>query len=166
MKQETDNQIAVDRMRYTKNKFSSNMAILAILFNVFYFVNIYKSDVSDYYYNILIGGSIVFNLLYLLLAFLASEEVKQYNEKYCYVLIGMGFVQFIRIFIIPMQAHNAVVTIAKVERQVMYTSQFMRCVIYLVISGACCIAGGVVGVKLSRTLKAYQATLGEEKRRD
>ncbi|MCR5732331.1 MAG: hypothetical protein K6G51_05285 [Sphaerochaetaceae bacterium] len=166
MKKETDPQIAVDRMRYIKNKFSANMALLTILFNVFYFVNIYKSDVSNYYYNILIGGSIVFNLLYLLAAFLCSEEVKQYHEKYCWFLLVLGLIQFVRIFIIPTQAHNAYVVIANVERQVMYDSQYFRCVIYLVISGVCAVLGALKGVKLSRTLKAYEATLGEEKRRD
>ena len=48
-----------DRMRFIKNSLSSNLAILGILFNVFYFVSIYKSDVDTYYYNILIGASIV-----------------------------------------------------------------------------------------------------------
>ena len=43
-----DKSIKVDRMRYTKNKFSSNLALLAIIFDVFYFVSIYKSDVSNY----------------------------------------------------------------------------------------------------------------------
>lgn len=166
MKKETDPKTAVDRMRYTKNKFSSNMAILAILFNVFYFVNIYRSDVSNYYYNILIGGSIVFNLLYLLAAFLCSEEVKQYNEKYCWFLLVLGIIQFIRIFIIPTRAHNAYVVISNVERQVMYDKQFFTCVFYLVVSGVCAVLGALKGIKLSRTLKAYEATLGEEKRRD
>lgn len=43
-----------DRMRFIKNSLSSNLAILGILFDVFYFVSIYKSDVNTYYYNILI----------------------------------------------------------------------------------------------------------------
>ena len=30
-----DKSIKVDRMRYTKNKFSSNLALLAIIFDVF-----------------------------------------------------------------------------------------------------------------------------------
>lgn len=166
MKKEVDANINVDRMRYTKNKTAANLAILAILFDVFYFVNIYKSDVSNYYYNILVGGSIVFNLLFLLAAFLCSEEIKQYNENYCYILLAMGIIQFIRIFIIPMQAHNATVVIANVERQVMYDSQFIRCVLYLVISGVCCVCGALIGIVRSRKLKAYVATLGEEKRRD
>ncbi|MCR5760442.1 MAG: hypothetical protein K6F82_00330 [Sphaerochaetaceae bacterium] len=166
MKKDTDVKTTVDRMRYTKNKQAANLAILAILFDVFYFVNIYKSDVSNYYYNILIGGSIVFNLLFMLAAFLCSEEIKQYNEKYCYLLLAMGVIQFIRIFIIPMAAHNATVVIANVETQVMKDGQFTRCLLYLIISGVCCVAGALIGIARSRKLKAYVATLGEEKRRD
>ena len=51
-----------DRMRFIKNALSSSLAILGILFDVLYFVSIYQSDVDVYYYNILIGASIVYNL--------------------------------------------------------------------------------------------------------
>ena len=43
----------LDRMRYTKNTFSSNFALLAILFDVFFFISLYESDVGTFYYNIL-----------------------------------------------------------------------------------------------------------------
>ena len=39
-----------DRMRFIKNSLSSNLAILGILFNVFYFVSICQSDVENWYY--------------------------------------------------------------------------------------------------------------------
>ena len=52
-----------DRMRFTKNTLSSTLAIVAILFDVFYFINIYKSDVGhnvgNFYYQIRIGASII-----------------------------------------------------------------------------------------------------------
>ena len=51
--------IKKDRLRFTKNKFSANMIILAIVVNALYFVNIYRSDVGNYYYKIMIGASIV-----------------------------------------------------------------------------------------------------------
>ena len=74
-----------DRMRFTKNTLSSGLALLAILFNVFYFVSIYKSDVGSYYYNILIGASILYNLIFMLTVFLCSEGVKSYNKAYACV---------------------------------------------------------------------------------
>ena len=50
--------IQKDRMRFIKNKLPANLALGAILFDVFYFVSIYQSDVRDYYYTMMIGGSI------------------------------------------------------------------------------------------------------------
>ena len=46
--------IKKDRLRYTKNKLSANLAYLAIVFDVLYFVSIYSSDVDTYYYTITI----------------------------------------------------------------------------------------------------------------
>ncbi len=166
MKELDDALIQKDRMRYIKNKTSSNMCLLAILLDVFYFISIYKSDVSTYYYTILIGASIIYNLVFLLLAFLSSEGVKEYNEGYSYIMIGLGVMQFVRIFILPVRAHKATVTIQSVERVVMENGQFTRCLVYLILSGIFLLYGAFVGIKKSRTLKAYLATLGEEKRRD
>lgn len=161
-----DNNIRVDRMRYTKNKASSNLAIIAILFDVFFFVNIYQSNVGSYYYTALIGISIVYNLLFMLAAFLCSEEVKNYSESYSYFIGVIGLVQFVRIFIIPMRAFKATVTIQKQVVQVMDSSQFLKCVLFLCISGVCCLAASAIGVVRARTLKAYMSTLGVEARRD
>ncbi len=158
--------IRKDRMRYIKNKMSSNLCLLAILLDVFYFVSIYKSDVSTYYYNILIGASIVYNLLFMLLAFLSSEGVKEYNERYSYIMVVLGVLQFVRIFIIPVRAHHATATVQSVERIVMENGQFTRCLVYLILSGLCLLVGAYVGIVRSRTLHSYIATLGEEKRRD
>ena len=49
MSMNEDRFIQRDRMRFTKNTLSSGLALLAILFNVLYFVSIYKSDVGSYY---------------------------------------------------------------------------------------------------------------------
>ena len=161
-----DKQIKTDRMRFTKNKFSSNLALVAILFDVFYFVSIYKSDVSTYYYTLVIGASIIYNLAFMLAAFLSSEGVKSYGEKFCYILIALGIMQFVRIFYIPLKASHSVVTIANVDVVVMGTAQFVRCAIFLAISGIACLVAAVVGIQKSRILNAYIATLGEEVRRD
>ena len=85
-----DRATALDRMRYTKNTSSSRLALLAILFDVLFFVSIYKSDVGSYYYTILIGASIIYNLVFLLAAFLASEGVKIYKTSFSWLLIVLG----------------------------------------------------------------------------
>ena len=148
-----------DRMRFTKNKLSSNLVYLAILADVFFFVSIYKSDVGTYYYNILIGASIIYNLVFMLAAFLSSEGVKNYNITYSYVLLILGVIQIARIFIIPARAHAAIVTVGEASTQVMGNGQFVRVVIYLLISAACCLISAVVGILRSRALSEYVASL-------
>lgn len=153
--------IKLDRMRYAKNAFSARLTYLAILFNVLYFVSIYESDVGSWYYQILIGASIVYNLLFMLITFLASEGVKSYKESYAWLLLGAGVGQIVRIFILPMQAYQATVTISKVTYPVMKAPQLTFCIICLAASAVCCFAAGAVGVYRSRTLAAYNASLDE-----
>lgn len=153
--------IRLDRMRYTKNTLSSNLALLAIVFNVLYFVSIYESDVGSWYYSLLIGASIVYNLLFMLMAFLASEGVKNYKAGYAYLLLLIGAGQIARIFILPLRAFTATVTISKVTYPVMQTQQFVMVVLWLCLSAVCCIAAGIAGVRRSRMLSAYIASLEE-----
>lgn len=151
--------IRLDRMRYTKNTLSSGLALLAILFDVFFFISIYESDVGNYYYNILVGASILYNLVFLLAAFLCSEGVKNYKISYSYLMIVLGAIQLVRIFIYPMQAHAATVMVQDVPVAVMSDAQFVRLVLYLVLSAACLIAGAIAGIIRSRALSAHLATL-------
>ena len=154
--------IKLDRMRYAKNTFSSRLTYLAILFNVFYFVSIYESDVGSWYYQILIGASIVYNLVFMLVAFLASEGVKNYKIGYAWALIVAGLGQIARIFILPMQAYRATVTISKVTYPVMQSSQLTWVIIWLCLSVLCCLAAGATGVYRSRILSAYNASLNKK----
>ena len=149
----------LDRMRYTKNTLASGLALLAILFNVFYFANIYESNVGSWYYNILIGASILYNLIFLLAAFLCSEGIKNYKISYAYVMIVLGIIQLVRIFIYPVTAHNSTVIIQEKAVTVMENPQFIRCVLYLLLSAACLIVGAVIGMSRSKALSAHLATL-------
>ena len=161
-------QIQLDRMRFNKNTLGSRLVYLAILFNVFYFVSVYESDVGTWYYQALIGVSIVYNLVFMLVAFLASEGVKNYKTGYGYLLLGLGAGQIVRIFILPMMAAAALtkrsdpVLKKVVEVAVMEKSQFTWIVIFLSLSALCCIVAGLVSVIRSRKLAAYKATLNEQ----
>ena len=149
----------LDRMRFTKNTLSSNLALLAIIFDVCFFISIYESDVGSWYYTILAGASILYNLIFMLATFLSSEGVKNYKIGYSYVMIVLGIIQVVRIFIYPVKAHNAVVTIQEQAVTVMETAQFTRVVLYLVLSAVCLFAGAVVGIIRSRALAGHLATL-------
>lgn len=151
--------IRLDRMRYAKNTLSANLCYLAILFDVFYFVSIYNSDVGSWYYKILIGASILYNLIFMLISFLASEGIKNYKIQFAYVLAALGIGQIIRIFILPAQAHAATVTIQEQAVQVMGDGQFFRVVLYLCLSAACLIGAAVVGYTRSKALREYEASL-------
>ncbi|MBR7074071.1 MAG: hypothetical protein IKI39_03080 [Oscillospiraceae bacterium] len=155
-----DKQVRLDRMRYTKNTLASGLALLSILFDVFFFISIYESNVGSWYYNILIGASILYNLIFLLAAFLSSEGIKNYKIGYAYLMIALGIGQIVRIFIYPVRAHGASVTIQEQAVIVMENPQFIRCVLYLVISAACLFVGAFVGMTRSKQLKAHLQSLG------
>lgn len=167
MKLEEQKRIRLDRMRFTKNSLGSRLVYLAILFDVFYFVSVYESDVGTWYYQALIGVSVVYNLVFMLLAFLSSEGVKNYKLGYGYLLLGLGAGQIARIFILPLMTHSALTkrsdpVLKKVmEVPVMGNGQFIWIVIFLLLSAAFCIFAGVLSVIRSRKLAAYNASLFE-----
>ncbi len=165
--------IKKDRLRFTKNKLSANLTYLSIVLNCLYFVSIYSSDRGNYYYKWLIGISVVYNLLFMLFSFLASEGVKEYKMSYSYLLAALGMGQIVRIFILPMQAHNDVLSIAadttsgaeqamvvqSVGEKVMSDGQFIYCISLLIASATLCIIAAVVGMIKSATLAAHVAEL-------
>ena len=161
MAQITD--IKTDRMRYTKNKISANLVYVSIFFNVLYFLCIYTTDVKTYYYNIEIGISVIYNLLFMLFVFLSSEGVKSYDSKYSIILAVIGAMQIVRIFGIPLNAYYSYIEIKKNQYlHVMESDQFTLCIVYLSVSAACAITGGIIGYIKSKKLAAYEKSLVQE----
>ena len=163
-----------DRMKYTKNTTSSRLAILAILMNVLFFVSIYRVNV-DKYYTWLIGVSILYNLVFMLMAFLASEGVKQYNVRYSLLMVVLGIGQIVRIFILPgmmrVMEYTETVTVPIISRRtgkqigeeyelivklVMEQDQYIRVVIYLCVSALCLLAAAGINWFKSRELVKAQ----------
>ena len=157
-----DRAIQRDRMRFIKNSLSANLALLGILFNVFYFISICKSDVGTWYYTILIGASIVYNLVFMLAVFLSSEGVKNYKQGYSYLLAAMGVFQIVRIFIIPARAHAAETLINGETALVMQDGQFYRVTTYLIISAVCLIASAAVNLIRCRELAEHLKALDSQ----
>ena len=151
--------IKKDRLRYTKDSFPATLVLLAIVFDCLYFVSIYQSDVGNFYYNWLIGVSIVYNLVFLLAAFLGSESVKNRRPGYSGVLIALGIGQIVRIFILPAKAHAATVMVNGVENVVMGNGQYLYCVACLVLSAVCCIVAAVISAKNNKILADYMKTI-------
>lgn len=159
----TSNQDAIkkDRLRFTKDALSADLTLLAIVFNALYFVSIYKSDVGSYYYTWMTGVSVVYNLLFMLAAFLSSEGVKAYKLGYSFLLIGLGAGQLIRILIIPVKAHETVLSMNGEEIAAMGDGQFMWVCVCLIASAALCIIAGLISFIKTRTLTSYLAELEE-----
>ncbi|MBR0133080.1 MAG: hypothetical protein IJM14_08400 [Lachnospiraceae bacterium] len=159
--------IKKDRLRFTKNKFSANMIILAIVANALYFVNIYRSDVGNYYYRILIGASIVYNLVFMLAAFLSSEGIKNYKLGYGIVSIVLGAIQVGRIFYLPLKAYRAANPVVGAKTAtVMTKGQFTYAAVCLCISAGLLVLAGVMGIIKTRTLNSYCAELEKDAKRN
>ena len=156
-----DAYVRVDRMRYEKNKISSTFAILAIVFNALFFVDVYKSDVGTWYYGIMIGASVVYNLLFMMIAFLISEGSKNYKMPYSVIAMILGGMQFVRLLFYPRMAHGAETQSTGEIVQVMTDSQFLRVVIFLVISGVCLILSGIIGLVKCTALKKHLEAIQE-----
>ena len=160
MAENKDALIKKDRLRFTKNKMSSTLIILAIVANALYFVSIYRSDVGSYYYKIFIGASVVYNLVFMLAAFLASEGVKNYKMSYAYVSIVLGILQIARIFYLPSEAHNTPNPMVGFENEmVMSGEQFTYVTICLCVSAVLLVCAGIVGIMKTTTLNNYKAEL-------
>ncbi len=152
-----------DRLRFTKNKFSANVTLLAIVFNAMYFVSIYKSNVGSYYYSYMMGISVIYNLVFMLAAFLSSEGVKSYKIGYSYLLILIGLGQIARVFIMPVKVHDTMILLSEVEEKVMGDTQFWWVTGCLLASAACCIIAGIVGIAKTTTLNSYQKELDKKR---
>lgn len=177
-----------DLLRYKKNSFAALLTYFAIVFDALYFISIYSIDFGSatnadktvVFYQWFVGISIVYNLLFLLAAFLSSEGVKNYKIGFSFLLIGMGIGQLVRIFIIPVLARFggisqmfecgifgevsesiAASVLAETGRTVplIDQGQFIYQIVCLVASAALCIIAGVVAFIKSTTLKNYMAEL-------
>ena len=148
---QSEAQIRMDRMRYTKNKLSANLVLLSIVFNALYFVSLYQSDVASYYYNYLTGASIFYNLVFMLAAFLCSEGVKSRKGNFWPALTVLGAGQIVRMFVIPARAHSAVVTV------VMGNGQYAYIIVCLALSAACCLIAAATSFAQNRALRSYMA---------
>ena len=146
-------------MRFVKNSACANLCYLALLADVLYFVLLYQQDVSTYYYTIQIGASVVYNLLFMLIVFLASEAVKNYDKNFSIVLLPVGIMQIVRIFAIPTAAHNATVTINEVETKVMSDGTYTLALVYLLISAAALIFAAVLNYSRCTALESHLKSL-------
>lgn len=159
MKRKIVNKNAVledDILRYKKNKLPASLALLALVFDVLYFTLLYAVHASEVY-TMLIGVSVIVNLLVLLVGFYASEGIKSYNKTSSIMLLVLAAVQFARIFIYPLRglsgkwmANNAYFGIIMTP-----ASNGVLMIVYLAASAACFVAAAVIGYLNIKRLEAH-----------
>ncbi len=89
----------VARMRYQVDKRSSGLCLMAIVFNVVYFLCLYSNNSLSPDFQM--GLDVLCNILFLLFAFLASEKAKTYSKSWARYMILGGAVQILRILWVP-----------------------------------------------------------------
>lgn len=149
-----------DILRYKKNKLAANLALLALVFNCLYFMLFYSVHRTEFY-KLLLGVSVITNLVVLLFGFFCSEGIKGYNYKFSFALFALAAIQIIRIFIYPLQGMRDKTLVGNYYFGVKMTPpvQGTILIVFLVASAACFIASGVYGLIMGLRLKKFQKKL-------
>ncbi len=88
-------------MRYRNDSRSYMFALLGLALNACFLMWVYSAPgvtCKDMFGKI-IGIDILFNIVYLLVAFLTAEKVKTYALNWCWVSLGLGILQIPRILL-------------------------------------------------------------------
>lgn len=141
----------IDRMQYKNDSISRMLVILSIVFDVLYFTTLYKTN-DEHIFTVTLGISVIYNLLFLLAAFLSSENVKVYNVKYSYFCIFLGVMQIVRIFSFPLDCLN---------QGIITQSTYTTLVIWLALSALTLLAGAAISIYNCNILKKYLRNKGE-----
>lgn len=156
-----------DLKRYKNNKLAASLALLAIIFNCLYFCLLYSFR-DKYFGTWRLGVSVVLTLLVLLITFLSSEGIKNYNKKFAILLTALAVIQIIRMFGLPFEAlkfdvSNEVASeISGGALNMRYfgidltpTASYILLVIWLGASAGCLIASAVIGYINSVKLETF-----------
>jgi mRNA-degrading endonuclease YafQ of YafQ-DinJ toxin-antitoxin module len=153
-----------DIMRYKNNSASFWFCILAIVCNVAMFLIIYKT--TNCTPNVQLGIDLLINVLVLLAAFLIAERTKAYNKNGAYGAIGLGVVEILRIFWIPLFYFTKYMEYLKVEDKGSYTgiigldpNGFTWCCILLTAAGVCLIFAGIICLAKGKRLQDHLKNL-------
>ena len=159
LEQASNSVVKLDRMRYTKDTLSANLILVAIVLDALYFVTLYRQDVSDFYYKWWIGASVIYNLVFLLAAFLCSESVKARKTNLTGLLVFLSVMQFVRIGQIPARLKEAVVVVGEESKAVIAGGDYAFLVAMLVISGLCLAVACVTSLLNAKRLGDYMKSL-------
>ncbi|HWQ57674.1 MAG TPA: hypothetical protein VN540_01550 [Clostridia bacterium] len=87
------------RMKYQKDKRSSALCVLAIAFNIYYFVAVFRSDAIAP--DLVLGADVIVNIVFMMVAFLAGEKLKAYEPRWGWAVLAMGIAEIARVLVVP-----------------------------------------------------------------
>ena len=182
---EKDTNLESEMMRYRNNSLSYKLGFGGIAFSIFAaFICLNGFNPNSF----LVIIKILMNIAILLFGFLNVEKAKSYSKKGSIVLIGLGVVNILRMFWVPLLLiinYNAWLGAAE-EDKAQYTSILGKTItsrsndlltylpqdgnfrgilamVLLIISASFFIASGVIGYKKSVQLENYMSSLKENK---
>lgn len=138
--------IQKDIMRYRKNSLGANLALLGLACGCIYFLVLYAQvKNNNFYYTWVIAFDVIYNLFFLLLTFLFSEQVKAYNSKLFILQMIVGAFQIGRIFWLPLTGLIA---------GAISVGTFIAMLVALALSGVLIIASGIIGFIRSKQVES------------
>ena len=69
------NKEKIEIMKYKRNSLSYSLILIGLIFNIIYFIKLYQEN-DLYFYNISMGISVIYNLMFMLFVFLSAEKLK------------------------------------------------------------------------------------------
>lgn len=177
-KREEAKELRPDILRYKNNGLSYWLCMLSIVFTVIMFIIIYKE--TNAVPNWFLGIDLMINIVIMLSGFMLAEKTKIYSRVGSYCSIGLGVVQFLRIFAIPLYyynknvayttAYNAWISAGNTVDTFVYseiiglnTGEFTWCVILMICSSLCLIAAGMISLYKGKLLRVHLKELGVER---
>jgi Na+(H+)/acetate symporter ActP len=146
--------LKVEKMRYQKNSISYWLALLSIVFNSLYMVDVLEN--MTILADVFIGIDIIINILFMMFVFLGSEKAKVYSKTWGYILIFIGILSILRISFIPYRLHFIVGSAKGIS-----FNNFIYLCIMLILAGVCLIVSGVITINKSTKLHNYLKTIKE-----
>lgn len=144
--------VVLDRRKYKGDSLPYLLVMLGLVFDVFYFVCVYKLNDGAFYQPI-IGASVIYNLLFLLAVFLCAENLKNYKWKFSVAIIAIGLLQIVRMFVIPPMTEQ-ITSSQYTQEQI--SAAHLRMIIYLACSCGLLVVGSVISIINSLSLQKYK----------
>jgi hypothetical protein len=151
----------MERMRYKTDKLAGSLCLLALVFDVLHFIGFYSSPTIKPDFRM--GIDVIINIIFMLIAFWASEQAKVYDRTWSFIMMTLAAVQTVRVFWLPMHYYSfgrAAGAVVNPEAVQFSGGAFTYSLVTIIASGACMLAAGIVCYLNSTALRKYLNGLG------